>query len=65
MVTNLLVTNLTIMLPFHTPYEVALSNIYFKQKFYQILANDEESAIQIVFYVLKSKPSVEESADIV
>ena len=25
-----------ILLPFHTPYEVALSNIYFKQDFYQI-----------------------------
>ena len=51
-----------ILLPFHTPYEVALSNIYFKQEFYQILANDEESSIQIVFYVLKSKPDIATSA---
>ena len=51
-----------ILLPFHTPYEVALSNIYFKQEFYQILANDEESSIQIVFYVLKGKPDIATSA---
>ena len=57
--------NPPILLPFHTPYEVALSNIYFKQEFYKLLANEEESAIQIVFYILKSKPSVEGSADIV
>ena len=55
--------NPPILLPFHTPYEVALSNIYFKQDFYQILANVEESAIQIVFYIFAFKPSVEVSAD--
>ena len=52
-----------ILLPFHTPYEVALSNIYFKEEFYQILANDEESSIQIVFYVLKSNPINKTSAN--
>ena len=52
-----------ILLPFHTPYEVALSNIYFKQEFYQLLANEEESCIQIVFYVLKIKEGVEVPAD--
>ena len=52
-----------ILLPFHTPYEVALSNIYFKQEFYQLLANEEESSVQIVFYILKSKPGVEASAN--
>ena len=52
-----------ILLPFHTPYEVALSNIYFKQEFYQLLANEEESSIQIVFYVLKIKPGVEASTN--
>ena len=41
-----------ILLPFHTPYEVALSNIYFKPEFYRLLANDEESSIQNVFYIL-------------
>ena len=54
--------NPPILLPFHTPYEVILSNIYFKQEFYKLLANEEESAIQFVFYVLKIKPSDEESA---
>ena len=48
--------NPPILLPFHTPYEVGLSNIYFKEDFYQLLANEEESCIQIVFYVLKSNP---------
>ena len=52
-----------ILLPFHTPYEVALSNIYFKQEFYQLLANEEESCIQIVFYVLKIKEGVEVPAN--
>ena len=46
-----------ILLPFHTPYEVALSNIYFKQEFYQLLANEEESSIQLIFYILKCKAS--------
>ena len=55
--------NPPILLPFHTPYEVALSNIYFKQEFYKLLANEEESSIQFVYYVLKIKPSDEESAD--
>ena len=50
-----------ILLPYHTPYEVALSNIYFKQDFYQILANEEESAIQFVFCILKFKASVDAS----
>ena len=54
--------NPPILLPFHTPYEVALSNIYFKKDFYQILANAEESAIQIVFYVFTIRPSAEVSA---
>ena len=54
--------NPPILLPFHTPYEVALSNIYFKKDFYQILANTEESAIQIVFYIFTIRPSVEVSA---
>ena len=54
--------NPPILLPFHTPYEVALSNIYFKKDFYQILANTEESAIQIVFYVFTIRPSAEVSA---
>ena len=51
-----------ILLPFLTPYEVALSNIYFKQEFNQILANEEESSIQIVIYVLKGKPDIGTSA---
>ena len=51
-----------ILLPYHIPYEVALSNIYFKQEFYKLLANEEESSIQFVYYVLKIKPSDEESA---
>merc|ERR1712082_358692 len=55
--------NPPIMLPFHTPYEVALSNIYFKQEFYKLLGNEEESSIQFVYYALKIKPSDEESAD--
>ena len=55
--------NPPILLPFHTSYEVALSNIYFKQEFYKLLANEEESSIQFVYYVLKIKPSDEESAD--
>ena len=50
-----------ILLPFHTPYEVALSNIYFKKEFYQILANVEESAIEFVFCVLKFKADVDDS----
>ena len=50
-----------ILLPFHTPYEVALSNIYFKQDFYQILADVEESAIEFVFCVLKFKADVDDS----
>ena len=50
-----------ILLPFHTLYKVALSNIYFKQDFHQILANEEESAIQFVFCILKFKASVEAS----
>ena len=44
-----------ILLPYHTPYEVALSNIYFKQDFYQILAGDEDSSVQVVFYIVKKK----------
>ena len=54
--------NPPILLPFHTPYEVALSNIYFKKDFYRILANTEESAIQIVFYVFTIRSSAEVSA---
>ena len=46
-----------ILLPYHTPYEVALSNIYFKQDFYQILAGDEDSSVQVVFYIVKKKMS--------
>ena len=46
-----------ILLPYHTPYEVALSNIYFKQDFYQILKNDRDSAVQVVFYVTKKEPN--------
>ena len=57
--------NPPILLPFHTPYEVGLSNIYFKEDFYQLLANDEESCIQIVFYILTSKNSLSSSPDIV
>ena len=53
--------NPPILLPFHTPYEVGLSNIYFKEDFYQLLANEEESCIQIVFYVFTIKSSYEES----
>ena len=53
--------NPPILLPFHTPYEVALSNIYFKKDFYEILANAEESAIEIVFYIFTIKPSAEVS----
>lgn len=44
-----------ILLPYHTPYEVALSNIYFKQDFYQILAGDEDSSVQVVFYIVKKE----------
>ena len=54
--------NPPILLPFHTPYEVALSNIYFKKDFYRILSNTEESAIQIVFYVFTIRSSAEVSA---
>ena len=54
--------NPPILLPFHTPYEVALSNIYFKEDFYLLLANDEESCIQIVFYILKDS-SLSSSSD--
>ena len=57
--------NPPILLPFHTPYEVGLSNIYFKEDFYQLLANDEESCIQIVFYILASKTSLYSTDDIV
>ena len=57
--------NPPILLPFHTPYEVGLSNIYFKEDFYQLLANDEESCIQIVFYILTSKTSLSSTPDIV
>ena len=45
-----------ILLPYHTAYEVGLSNIYFKQDFYQILANDKDSAIQVIFYKVKKEP---------
>ena len=45
----------SILLPYHTPYEVALSNIYFKQDFYQILAGDEDSSVQVVFYIVKKE----------
>ena len=44
-----------ILLPYHTPYEVALSNIYFKQDFYQILAGDEDSSVQVIFYIVKKE----------
>ena len=57
--------NPPILLPFHTPYEVGLSNIYFKEDFYQLLANDEDSCIQIHFYVLSEKTSLSSSPDIV
>ena len=56
--------NPPILLPFHTPYEVGLSNIYFKEDFYQLLANDEESCIQIVFYILTDKSSLSSTSDI-
>ena len=45
-----------ILLPYHTAYEVGLSNIYFKQDFYQILANDKDSAIQVIFHKVKKEP---------
>ena len=51
----------SILLPYHTPYEVALSNIYFKQDFYQILAGDEDSSVQVVFYIVKKKKRVKTS----
>ena len=56
--------NPPILLPFHTPYEVGLSNIYFKEDFYRLLANDEESCIQIVFYILTDKSSLSSTSDI-
>ena len=54
-----------ILLPYHTPYEVALSNIYFKQDFYQILAGDEDSSVQVVFYIVKKelKPAPPEDSE--
>ena len=55
-----------ILLPYHTPYEVALSNIYFKQDFYQILAGDEDSSVQVVFYIVKKElkpPSPKDSEE--
>ena len=36
-----------IFLPFHTPYEVGVSNIYFSENVYPILANDKDSAISV------------------
>ena len=36
-----------IFLPFHTPYEVGVSNIYFSENIYPILANDKDSAISV------------------
>ena len=50
-----------ILLPYHTPYEVALSNIYFKQDFYQILKNDSDSAVQVVLYLTKKEPNEREA----
>ena len=49
--------NPPILLPFHTPYEVGLSNIYFKEDFYRLVANDEDSCIQIHFYILSKTSS--------
>ena len=57
--------NPPILLPFHTPYEVGLSNIYFKEDFYRLVANDEDSCIQIHFYILSSKTSSSSLPDIV
>ena len=37
----------SIFLPFHTPYEVGVSNIYFSENVYSILANDKDSAISV------------------
>ena len=49
--TNLM--NPHILLPYHTRYEVGVSNIYFEPKIYPILANEEESGIQLIIYKLK------------
>ena len=37
--------NPSILLPYHPPYEVTLTNTYFKKDFYPIIANDEDSSI--------------------
>ena len=56
--------NPPILLPYHTPYEIAISNIYFKKDFYPIIANDNESSVHVVFYrVLKHTNSNESNND--
>ena len=55
--------NPSILLPYHTPYEVALSNIYFKKDFYPIIANDEDSSIQVVFYKLLKHSTPDSEGD--
>ena len=60
--TNLM--NPHILLPYHTRYEVGISNIYFEPKIYPILANDEDSLIQLMIYKLKQHNNVSEKENV-
>ena len=50
-----------ILLPYHTPYEVGLTNIFFKENIYPILQDDDESNIKLLLYRINKLGKQDES----